>query len=81
MELTQKEKIVVEFISEVMKDYGDGFSDVDMDDITENLKMSQSTAKGVIGSLVKKEVLLTLDVNKENTIYYLANFAQDKELP
>ena len=77
MELTNKEKMVVEFISEAMEHFGDGFSDIDLDAITENLKWSEETAKGVIGSLVKKEILFTLDVNGENKIYYLAKYSQN----
>lgn len=76
MNLTKKEQEVYNLIKDVMDDYGDGFSDVTIEDIVLKTGLSPESAEGVVGSLIKKEIVGTLDVNGDYNIYYLIDYLQ-----
>ncbi len=60
LELTDLEKLFLErLITELYAEAG--FSDVDVNDMANHLKMSKPSIKGVLGSLVKKGILETYD--------------------
>lgn len=69
--LTEKELKVVTFIKEVMDTYGDGFSDVMMDDLVSETGYDVKSLKGVLGSLSKKNFVYFDDVNDEYFVYGL----------
>jgi hypothetical protein len=48
-----------------------GFSDVDVNDMAQAMKIKVTTAKGVLGSLVKKRVLFTDKCGSEYDLIYL----------
>lgn len=55
---TDKESEVLRFLNEALKDqFGDTFTDVDTKDIVEGLNIETAAAKGIISSLIKKNIL------------------------
>lgn len=68
--MTTNEQAVFNVIKETMEAYGDGFSDVMFDDIVAETKLDVSTVRGVLGSLIKKGEVWTMDVNGEYNVYY-----------
>lgn len=72
-----KELRVIEIIKETMEIYGDGFSDVMFEDIVAETKFSQNTVKGVLGRLIQRGIVDTMDVNGEYNVYYLTKTAID----
>ncbi len=74
MDLTKNEKEVYKVIEDCMEEYGDGFSDVGIDDIVNRTGLNIMTVKGVLGSLMKKEIVGAMDVNGEYNVYYLTEW-------
>lgn len=79
--LTDNETKVILLLNDQLKSYfGETYSDVDCNDIADLLKMNVKTVKGVIGSLVKKNICGTYDTgtgydvvifsNQENMSFY-----------
>lgn len=57
---TELEILVLNFLNQELSGYfGEDFSDVDVNDIARGTGQTKPTVKGVIGSLVKKGVILT----------------------
>ena len=78
VELTQKEnKVLMNLIDGLYAEAG--FSDIDCNDLAKSSKMKVEEVKGVIGSLVKKELVFTEKTStsgaKQYEIVYLAPFA------
>lgn len=76
--LTQKENLVLnELIFSLSAEAG--FSDVDCNDLAKSTKLAVSVVKGLIGSLVKKDLVFTSKTEtlgaKQYEIVYLAPFA------
>jgi len=61
--LTEKENQVVECLIIVLANWigGEDFSDYDISDIAKDLNMTKPEVKGIVGSLVKKDVLVMWD--------------------
>jgi hypothetical protein len=74
MKMTANESKVYEVIKSTMDMYGDGFSDVMFDDIVAESGLSEKTAKGALGSLIKKEIVGAMDVNGEYNVYYIEGY-------
>ena len=68
MELTKLEKEVLEIIKEYASELDMPTSE--MLDIIKEKGIEKNVAKGVIGSLVKKEQVKMLEVNGEPTVWY-----------
>jgi predicted transcriptional regulator len=77
MNFSVKELRVIEIIKETMEAYGDGFSDVMFEDIVAETKFAQNTVKGVLGRLIQRGIVDTMDVNREYNVYYLTKTAID----
>lgn len=71
MNVTTMELAVMTVIKDTMDMYCDGFSDVMMEDIVEESKLSVNQVKGVLGSLEKKGYIGFMDVNGEYNVYSL----------
>jgi predicted transcriptional regulator len=80
LNLTENESKVIEVIKEGQEVYDrsgeTGFSDIMVEDIVAVTKLNVRTVKGVLGSLVKKDMVFYQDVNQEYNIYYLTNKAR-----
>lgn len=74
--MTEKEQAVFTVIKETMEVYGDGFSDVMFEDIVAETGETDATIKGVLGSLVAKGIVDTMDVNGEYNVYYLVDWEE-----
>ena len=73
---TNKESDLVKFMfSELEGNFGETFSHVDVAMCAEKLGWKQSTVKGVLGSLVNKDILFTWD--NENGEYVISFVEQD----
>jgi predicted transcriptional regulator len=70
--ITANELAIMEYIKEIMFTYGDGFSDVMVEDLVGETELSTSSVKGVLGSLIKKDYVFPFDVNGEYNVYYLS---------
>lgn len=77
LNVTEQEKAVTDVIYDTMKDYGDGFSDVMVQDIVAVTGFKVNTVKGLLGSLVAKNLVDYMDVNGEYNVYYLRGEALD----
>lgn len=69
--VTEKEREIVLYISTVMDSYDDGFSDVMVEDLVRVTGSNLSTVRGLLGSLVKKDLVGYMDVNEEYNVYFL----------
>lgn len=55
---TEKETRVLKFLNLALSDhFGDTFTDVDSKDIAEGCGMDINSVKGIVGSLMKKDIL------------------------
>lgn len=72
--VTTKEKEVLNVIEKAMDYYNDGFSDVEFKHIVKETKMDEETVRGVLGSLIKKELVTFQEINHEHNIYYSTNW-------
>jgi hypothetical protein len=77
MEMTTNETKVYNVIKETMDLYGDGFSDCMVEDIVEGTGLSVRSVKGVLGSLMKKEIVEAMDVNGEYNVYYILGYEDE----
>ncbi len=78
IQLTEKETIIIlHLFAELSPYFGETYSDIDCNDIAESLKMDVRTVKGVVGSLVKKGILLTWDTG---TGYDVVFFVKQEEM-
>jgi predicted transcriptional regulator len=77
MNITEKEMKVLQVIKETMDIYGDGFSDVMVEDIVGETELPVNTVKGLLGTLYKKDLIDMMDVNGEYNVYYLTQQAQE----
>lgn len=77
MNVTEKEMKVLEVIKNTMDMYGDGFSDVMVEDIVAETGYQVNTVKGLLGSLYTKDLIDMMDVNREYNVYYLTKQAQE----
>lgn len=78
VKLTGNESVIVMLLNHQLKSYfGETFSDIDCNDIAELLKWNVKTVKGVIGSLVKKNICGTYDTG---TGYEVVNFVNQAEM-
>ena len=75
--ITEKEMAALNTIHEIMDMYGDGFSDAMIEDIAAITGENIMTTKGVLGSLVKKEMISMMDVNGEYNVYIMAKTGCD----
>lgn len=75
--ITEKEMAALQAIHETMDIYGDGFSDAMLEDIAAETGETIMTTKGVLGSLVKKELISMMDVNGEYNVYIMAQTGCD----
>lgn len=76
--VTENEKKVLAVIEEGMRPYADeGFSDVMVEDITDGTGLNVKSAKGVLGSLIKKNLVTADDVNGEYNVYYITQAGRD----
>ena len=71
LNVTEREMEVLEVIKNTMEMYGDGFSDVMIEDIVSETGFNTQTVKGLLGSLYKKDYVEYMDVNGEYNVYYL----------
>jgi DNA-binding MarR family transcriptional regulator len=71
MNLTEKEIKIMNIIKETMDSYGDGFTDVMIEDLIAETGYKVNTVKGVLGSLDKKNLIFFMDVNREYNVYGL----------
>ena len=63
LKLTEKELALVVYLNDALRSYfGEDHSDVDCNDIAKDLKWDVKTVKGVVGSLVKKNICGTYDI-------------------
>ena len=59
---TEKESVLINHLWDALETYiedGDDFSDVDVNDCAASLGWEKEVVKGVLGSLVKKDILTT----------------------
>jgi DNA-binding IclR family transcriptional regulator len=70
MTTTQNEEMVLKVIEDCMNAYGDGFSDIMVEDIVAETGLDVRTVKGLLGSLVRKDLVYYMDVNGEYNVYY-----------
>lgn len=77
---THKEAQVLKYIANVMNGYGEGFSDVMVEDLVAGLEEPVNTIKGLIGSLTAKGLIFGMDVNGEYDVYYISKNVADKLL-
>ena len=76
--LTEKETaILLHLYSELSSYFGEGYSDIDCNDISKSLKIDVKTVKGVVGSLVKKGILDTYDTG---TGFDVISFVMQEEM-
>lgn len=68
MDMTKNEKMVIESIESYMDE--EGFSDAMVEDIVSDTKLSVESVKGVLGSLIKKNLVTYQDVNGLYNVYY-----------
>lgn len=74
---TEQEIAVMKVIADTMEMYGDGFSDVMVEDIVAETGLKVNTVKGLLGSLYKKNYIDMMDVNGEYNVYYLSGNAKE----
>lgn len=78
---TEQEKKVLNVLIETEQHYisnGEpGFSDVDLEQIVGETELPVKTVRGVLGSLIKKDLVFTMDVNGDYNIYYLTSRARE----
>lgn len=74
MTMTTNEQKVYDVIKSTMDMYGDGFSDVMVEDIVAESGLKVNTVKGVLGSLMKKSIIDAMDVNGEYNVYYILGY-------
>jgi|SRR5699024_1506658 len=69
--LTELETKVLDYVNDNMKEYGDGYSDVTVEDLSNYLGNSLNTIKGVVGSLTKKGLVITdhVEESRLNIVY------------
>lgn len=81
MRLTENENKVLNVLIATEKRYDEigetGFSDVMLSDITTGCELNAKTVRGILGSLIKKDMVQTAEVNGEYYIYYLTSKARD----
>lgn len=71
-QLTDKEAKFLEFCEKYLRPHvADGFSDLSCSDVSYNLDMDQSIAKGVLGSLCKKKLLKIVESEPNRPYIYL----------
>lgn len=79
--ITEKEAQVLNFLYEALSSWigGEDYSDVDVEDITEGTKLTKTTVKGVVGSLVKKDILTSYDTGTGYDVILFVNQGDDIE--
>ncbi len=79
VKLTEKETALIKLMNEHLKyNYGESYSDLDCEDVCKMLNWnSVKTAKGVVGSLVKKDICTTWDTG---TGYDVINFRNQENM-
>ena len=76
--LTEKETTILSHLySELSSYFGEEYSDIDCNDVSKSLNMDVKTVKGVVGSLVKKEILNTYDTG---TGFDVISFVRQDEM-
>lgn len=75
--LTEKEVEIVKLLNDQLSSYfGETYSDIDCNDIAELLKWKVGSVKGVVGSLVKKNILGTFDTGTGYEVVYFLEQAE-----
>jgi hypothetical protein len=82
-EMTEMEIKVFNYIGETMKfygenGYGEGYSDIMVEDIVANCELPVETIKGLLGSMTRKGIIEYMDVNQEYNVYYLSYNARQQ---
>lgn len=77
MKMTKNEEKVLTVIEDGMNHYGDGFSDVTFDEIVWESKLELETARGVMGSLIKKDLVTYQESEDDETVYYSKRWLQN----
>jgi len=79
LNLTEKEIELIKYLNDALKSYfGETHSsDIDCNDISEDLKWKVGSVKGVVGSLVKKKILGTYDTG---TGYEVVHFVEQEDM-
>lgn len=77
MNTTKNEEKVLEIIEDGMNHYGDGFSDVTFDEIVWESKLELETARGVMGSLIKKNLVTFQNDKDAETVYYSTRWLEN----
>ncbi len=76
--LTSQETAVLGYLNnELSGNFGEKFSHVDCGDIAAELKQPVATAKGIVGSLVKKGIL---EMWESESGYHVVNFTEQKNM-
>ncbi|MCS0827413.1 SprT-like domain-containing protein [Cytobacillus firmus] len=70
---TENEWNVVEMLMDMLKGNEVGYADVMYEDLLAYCGWQERTLKGVLGSLIKKEYVLAMDVNGEYNVYGLTD--------
>jgi len=82
IKLTEKEHRVLNYLNHALQNYfGESFTDVDFKDISSEIEpyMSIDSVKGVVGSLVKKNILFIYEVQTDAK-YHLIGFIKQSDL-
>jgi hypothetical protein len=78
LKLTEKELTLVVYLNYALRSYfGEDYSDIDCNDIAKDLKWDVKTVKGVVGSLVKKNICGTYDTG---TGYDVVHFVGQSDM-
>lgn len=71
--MTELENKFIKEFKKIAQDFGDCFEEVTtyiLPIISEEMNLSINQVKGIIGSLVNKQILIISEVNGENSIIY-----------